>query len=70
MCREERLELVRDHAAGMRALGLARGGGGGAAQHVLQGGALLGELREQAGVGAEEDEDLLEERRALLGGKW
>ena len=46
VCREERLELVRDHAAGMRPLGLARGGGGGAAQHVLQGGALLGELRE------------------------
>ena len=27
---------------------------------------LLGELREQAGIGAEEDEDLLEQRRALL----
>ena len=59
-------ELVRDDAAGVRALGLGRGGGGGATEHVLQGDALLRELREQAGIGAEEDEDLLEQRRALL----
>ena len=32
-----RLELVCDDAAGVRALGLGRGCGGGAAEHVLRG---------------------------------